>query len=170
MFDLYSIRKVFATREGLQGKETASGYRIPIKGSRVECVPFVALPSEKALGAHILIHNPQTGFSTIAVVLDVGPHFTDDDAYVFGIPTLEPQWGLLPIGLPKAVDAHIQGHITNPAGIDLSEVVWNRLGMKDNGIVEWRFLTDSYLENLAFAQPNEATPQVVSLQTAIRRL
>ena len=133
---LRSTRKVFATREGLPGSLTASGFRIPIASQHHIQVPFVALPAERALGCHILINNPATGFSCIAVILDVGPHFTDDDAYVFSAHQ------------PRAIAAHILRRTTNEAGIDLGETVWNRLGMKDNGEVEWRFLVDSYLENL----------------------
>ena len=32
------------------------------------------------------------------------------------------------------------GRETNYAGIDLSEAVWNALGMRDNGQIEWEFL------------------------------
>lgn len=131
MKDIYSVRKVFATREGLQGHRTASGFVIPsAKLSRQ--IPFVALPDTRALGLHVLIYNPLNGFETIATVLDVGPHFTDDADYVF-----------------ENKEPRAQAHtFSNPSGIDLGETVWMRLGMKDNGPVEWRFLIDSYLLRL----------------------
>lgn len=135
MDGIYTIHKVWATREGLQGKPTASGFVIPKSNIQI---PFVALPSVKALGCHVLVYNPVNGFSTIAMVMDVGPHFTDDDDYVFG----KSVYG------PRAVNVFVEKSITNPAGIDLGEIVWKRLGMKDNGFVEWRFLVDSYLLNL----------------------
>jgi hypothetical protein len=69
--------KVKATREGLVGDKTESGYVI----DRV--VPFVALPSYRAVGKFVKITNPTNGVSAYAVVLDVGPWNTRDDAYVF---------------------------------------------------------------------------------------
>jgi hypothetical protein len=46
---------VKATREGLQGGKTSSGYRVdPI-------VPFVALPSTAALRLWVKVHNPRNG-------------------------------------------------------------------------------------------------------------
>ena len=109
---------VKATREGLVGQLTASGYTI----DRV--VPYVALPSTNALRSFVHITNPLNRKSCLAIVLDVGPWNEHDDAYVFG--------GARPLAEsnPK----------TNGAGIDLGEAVWIALGMADNTAVEWEFI------------------------------
>src|SRR5690242_20221524 len=75
-----------ATREGLIGKSTASGYVID------KVVPFIALPARGALHKRVLVVNPKNGKSSLAIVLDVGPWNgglweslnTDDDLYVLG--------------------------------------------------------------------------------------
>ena len=108
---------VKATREGLVGQATASGYIIDGH------VPFVALPCETVLRQPVLVTNHATGKSVKALVLDIGPHYTDDYAYV------------LRGARPKA-----ETDGSNGAGIDLGEFVWNALGMTDNGPVEWTFL------------------------------
>ena len=115
---------VKATREGLIGQRTASGYVIDT------VVPFVALPSVNALGKTVRVTNPETGRYTIAVVLDVGPWNEHDDSYVFG--TARP-------AAESGVDS--RGRKTNGAGIDLSEKVWTLLGMTDNTSVHWEFVT-----------------------------
>lgn len=116
--------RVKATREGLIGGRTASGYVID------KVVPFVALPSTKALSRFVRVSNPANGKSCIAVVLDVGPWNTADDAYVFA--------GQRPA---SEIGASISGHGTNSAGIDLSEAVWTQLGMTGNTDVDWEFLS-----------------------------
>ncbi len=113
---------VKATREGLVGQHTASGFVIDTH------VPFVALPSVKALRKVVRLYrmseNGRILNSCTAMVLDVGPHYTDDDGYVFegDRPRAESQPG------------------GNGAGIDLGEYVWNALGMQDNGPISWEFL------------------------------
>ncbi len=121
--------RVKATREGLVGDKTASGYVI----DRV--VPFVALPSGRALGRFVKITNPTNGASTYAVVLDAGPWNTKDDRYVFG--------GARPAAESQMLGSSLLdefGRQTNGAGIDLSERVWDLLGMRDNTEVDWEFL------------------------------
>ncbi len=129
---------VKATREGLlgsvvfnpnntvsiTGKPTTSGY-IPDRA-----VPFVALPSHKALGLAVRVTNPVNNKSIIAIVLDVGPWNEHDDSYVFA--KNRPQ-------AERGIDK--TGRKTNLAGIDLSEKVWNALDMKDNTEVEWEFVS-----------------------------
>lgn len=113
---------VKATREGLVGQKTASGYVI----DRV--VPFVALPSHAALGHFVrLKRGPK---SCIAIVLDVGPWNVQDDAYVFGGARPQAESG-----------TDLSGRKTNGAGIDLGEKVWSLLGMTDNGEVYWEWVT-----------------------------
>src|SRR5882762_8379897 len=76
-----SMITVRATREGLIGGRTASGYIIDT------IVSFCALPTPHALGRHVRITNPANGKSCIAQVLDVGPWNIKDDAYVFQLKT-----------------------------------------------------------------------------------
>lgn len=110
---------VKATREGLVGDKTASGWII------TTCVPAVALPSIAALHLRVLVTNPLNGKSCPAIVLDVGPHHTGDDEYVWNgaRPRAESDPG------------------SNGAGIDLSEFVWHALEMTDNTAVDWKWLT-----------------------------
>ena len=89
----------------------------------------MALPSRHALRLCITVSNPQNGKHCQAVVLDVGPWNTDDDAYVFG--------GDRPLA-EKGIS--ISGEGTNGAGIDLGSYVWYALGMLDNTEVDWRWL------------------------------
>lgn len=113
---------VKATREGLVGERTASGYVVEL------VVPFVALPAVKALGRLVRLVNPLNQRACFAFVLDVGPWNENDDAYVFG--TSRP-------GAESGKDT--RGRKTNHSGIDLGERVWMLLGMKDNTCVEWCF-------------------------------
>ena len=114
---------VKATREGLVGDKTASGYVIDT------VVPFVALPSTKALGRLVKLTNPANSKACYAFVLDVGPWNTADDAYVFA-------------GQRPAAESGISvsGRGTNGAGIDLGEKVWSLLEMADNTDVDWEFM------------------------------
>lgn len=114
---------VKATREGLVGDRTASGYVIDT------VVPFVALPSVKALQTFVKLTNPANGKTAVAIVLDVGPFNTQDDAYVFS-------------GARPAAESgvSVSGKGTNGAGIDLGERIWSELGMTDNTEIEWEFL------------------------------
>ena len=115
--------KVIATREGLAGQKTASGYVIE------QHVPFVALPSGHALYRAVRVTNPANGKSVVALVLDVGPWNTGDDAYVFQGARPAAESGL-----------SVSSRGTNKAGIDLGERVWRELGMTDNAEVEWEFI------------------------------
>ena len=117
---------VKATREGLVGKPTATGWVIDTT------TLFVALPSHKALGKVVRLINPLNGNTCIAEVRDVGPWNTHDDSYVFGGARPQAESGI-----------SISGHGTNGAGIDLGEACWSALGMKDNGEVSWEFVDDS---------------------------
>lgn len=114
---------VKATREGLIGQRTASGYVIDA------VVPFVALPSTKALGEFVRVTNPANKRTALAIVLDVGPWNEHDDSYV---------WHGLRPSAESGTDT--RGRITNGAGIDLGEAVWRKLGMVDNDHVEWEFV------------------------------
>lgn len=115
--------KVKATREGLVGSRTASGYVVDT------IVPFVALPCSAALHLWVRVTNPQTRKSIRALVLDVGPWNERDAAYVFGGQRPQAESG-----------KDTRGRVTNHAGIDLGEKVWTALGMTDNTDVEWEFM------------------------------
>lgn len=139
--------KVKATREGLIGHTTASGFVIDAT------TPFVALPSNLALRQFVQLYNSATNRWCRALVLDVGPWNTDDHGYVLQPATIQrlavasPPYGVV-TALPTPVYAirpqaetgtDTRGRTTNGAGIDLGEAVWNALGMTDNGEVEWEF-------------------------------
>jgi len=123
---------VKATREGLVGRPTSSGYVID------GVVSFVALPSTKALHRFVSILNPKNGRQTFAQVLDVGPWNEHDDAYVFSGARPQAESGTDTFGRP-----------TNGAGIDLGGRVWNDLGMLDNGLVEWEFLVPGLIPEVS---------------------
>ncbi len=112
---------VKATREGLVGQRTASGFMIDT------VVPFVALPSTSALHWIVRVRNPLNSKTCLAVVLDIGPWNVHDDAYVLHGERPASERGESVSALSK----------TNDAGIDLGEYVWKALGMLDNGNVEW---------------------------------
>ena len=112
-----------ATREGLVGRPTATGWTIDA------VFPFVALPARSALGRWVVVRNPENGRMVCAQVRDVGPWNEHDDDYVLrGARPAAEQGG------------SVSGHGTNGAGIDLGEAVWAMLGLKDNGDVEWEFV------------------------------
>lgn len=115
--------RVKATREGLEGKTTASGYVIDPH------VPFVALPSRAALHRAVRVRNPINGAIVEALVLDTGPFNEHDDEYVFRGARPQAESGL-----------SVSGAGTNGAGIDLGGYVWHALGMRDNTEVEWEFV------------------------------
>lgn len=131
---------VTATREGLVGGKTASGYIIDT------IVRFCALPTPHALGRDVQITNPLNGKSCRAQVLDVGPWNIKDDAYVFQ-PCTHAAWyesmrtmGIEDVRPQSETGTDLYGRKTNKAGIDLSESVWKALGMLDNSLVSWEFL------------------------------
>lgn len=124
-----TVHRVRATREGLVGRQTATGWVIDNKRM------FAALPSRRALHCRVVITNPLNGKSCIAEICDLGPHNEHDDAYVFGDerPLAEQGFHTVQSGQPP-----VPGE-TNGAGIDLGEAVWNALGMRDNTLVDWSF-------------------------------
>ncbi len=70
-----------------------------------------------------------SGKSVVALVLDVGPWNINDTRYVFMGSRPQAESGI-----------DLTNRITNGAGIDLGEYVWNHLGLKDNDRVSWEFL------------------------------
>lgn len=127
---------VKATREGRMGIATASGYVID------GIVPFVALPSARACHERraVRVVNPLNERSVVAIVLDVGPWNTHDDAYVYQVATGIVDAGPGEVRPAAEAGVSVSGHGTNGAGIDLGEWVWRALDMKDNGDVQWEFV------------------------------
>jgi len=128
------VIRVRATREGLDGHKTATGFRVSAD------VPFVALPSTAALRLWIRLHNPANNHVVRALVLDTGPWETDDHRYVFQPATMSHMGLSIPPDTvrPKAESGtDSRGRTTNKAGIDLGERVWHDLGLVDNAEVDW---------------------------------
>ncbi len=113
-------QRVFATREGQIGDVTATRMRIRADSR------FVALPHPSALGRMVEIRHGDR--AVVAEVLDVGP-WNVDDAYWEHDARPAAELGRGAYRTP-----------VNTAGIDLSDPVFAELGMRDNDIVEWRFV------------------------------
>ncbi|MFM2032083.1 MAG: hypothetical protein RLZZ297_848 [Chloroflexota bacterium] len=138
----YSVR---ATREGLVGKKTANGYRIP------ERAWFVALPSWKVLssqgGNEFMVRVTYKDKSIVVPVWDVGPWNTNDEYW-----TPERRFYRdLPTGMPMAQAAVDFGYnggldmfgrkVTIGNGIDIADgAFWDGLGMVRNDWVKVTFL------------------------------
>ena len=138
----YTIRE---TREGLVGKRTANGYRIP------ERAWFVALPSWKVLssqgGNEFQVRVTYEDKSVVLPVWDVGPWNTNDEYW-------SPErrfYRDLPLGMPMAQAAVQFGYnggldmfgrkITLGNGIDIADgAFWDGLGMRSNTWVRVTFL------------------------------
>lgn len=120
---MFEPKRVKATREGLVGQRTSTGWIIN------NSTPFIALPSEASQRQWVKVTNPLNGRSIKAMVLDVGPWNLNDDSYVFGSDRPQAESGTDKFGRK-----------TNGAGIDLGQFVWISLGMLDNGEVEWQFI------------------------------
>jgi hypothetical protein len=136
--------RVYATREGLVGGQTANGHII---GSRDH---FCALPSGTVLNCNgcrnytVNIRYPGNGRTITGVpVWDIGPWNTKDNYW--HAPRAE--FGNVPLGLPESQDAYQNGYngghdefgrvVANPAGIDLADgTFWDDLGMVNNDWVE----------------------------------
>jgi hypothetical protein len=144
--------RVFATREGLIGGITTNGHVI------TEDDHFVALPSRRALAPKATGDYSVRVCTTTTVrrkarcgyapVWDVGPWNTRDD---YWNPRRERQdWDTLPQGVPQAQVAHLDGfndgrdqfdrEVLNPAGIDLSDALFDDLGLTDNAWVRVDYL------------------------------
>jgi hypothetical protein len=118
-------QRVFATREGLVGRRTATGDVIR-PGDL-----FVALPDRSALRRDVEIRYRDR--VAIVPVRDVGPWNVDDDYWSRGArPAAERGRGTF-------------RKPTNNAGIDLSDATFARLGLSDNDYVEWRFVHRGYV-------------------------
>jgi hypothetical protein len=142
--------RIFATREGLVGGQTANGHII------VNRDHFVALPSRRGLNAtnggrtyQVRVCYQRTGRCETAPVWDVGPWNTKDDYW--NPSSTRQMWKTLAQGTPEAQAARLNGFnggrdefgrvVANPAGIDLADgTFWDGLGMTDNDWVDVTFL------------------------------
>jgi len=137
--------RVFATRIGLVGNDTANGHEV-VRDDR-----FVALPSRRALsprgsGDYTVRVCAGADRCTWAPVWDVGPWNTTDDHWS----ERRQAFGDLPRGRPQAEVAFTDGHhdgrdgsgrrVTNPAGIDLADGTFADLGLEDNAWVTVTYL------------------------------
>jgi hypothetical protein len=137
--------RVYATREGLVDSDTANGHTIGRQDR------FVSLPSWRSRsddegGEYSVQVCSAAGRCAWAPVWDVGPWNTRDD---YWSPDRE-QFPELPRGLPEAQAAFQYGHndgedgsgreVTNPAGIDLSDGVYQDLGLTGTPLVSVRYL------------------------------
>jgi hypothetical protein len=121
--------RLYATREGLVGRPTASGHVIQ-NGDH-----FVALPSKSALGKTVTLSYK--GKTTQAPVLDVGPWNRDDAWWEAGpgrgqfkdLPRFMPQvWAAWSNSYNNGRDGTGR-FVTFPAMIDLADGVYADLGM-----------------------------------------
>lgn len=122
--------RLWATREGLVGKTTASGHVVTPNDH------FAALPSRKALNRSVIVSY--RGKSVTAPVLDIGPWNRDDAWWEIGsargpfhdLPRFVPEvWAAYENGYNGGRDATGR-YVTFPAMIDLSDGVYADLGMK----------------------------------------
>ena len=121
--------RLWATREGLIGKTTASGHVVEANDR------FVALPSRSAVGKTVVLSYK--GKSLEAPVLDVGPWNRDDAWWEVG--SARGQFKDLPRWVPEVWAAWNSGYnngrdgtgrfVTFPAMVDLADGVYTELGM-----------------------------------------
>jgi hypothetical protein len=135
--------RLWATREGLVGRTTASGHLITPDDH------FVALPSRKALNKSVIVSYRSKNVTV--PVLDIGPWNRDD-------PWWEPaatrgQFADLPRFVPEVWAAYENGYnggrdangrfVTFPAMIDLADGVYADLGMQQ---ADWIDVTLTWVD------------------------
>lgn len=118
-------QRVFATREGLTGHRLATGDIIR-SGAL-----FVALPHPSALHRDVELRYRDR--VAVVPVLDVGPWNVDD-----------PYWRT---GQRPAAEGGRGAYRkpANTAGIDLSDAAFASLGLRDNDVLDWRFVHRGYV-------------------------
>jgi hypothetical protein len=135
--------RLWATREGLVGRTTASGHVITPNDH------FVALPSRKALNKTVIINY--RGKSLTAPVLDIGPWNRDDAWWEVGaarglftdLPRFVPEvWAAFENGYNGGRDQNGR-FVTFPAMIDLGDGVYADLGMQQ---ADWVDVVLTWLE------------------------
>jgi hypothetical protein len=122
--------RLWATREGLVGRTTASGHVVTPNDH------FAALPSRKALNKQVIVSYK--GKSSTAPVLDIGP-WNKDEAWwepasnrgqFADLPRFVPEvWAAFDQGYNKGRDATGR-YVTFPAMIDLGDGVYADLGLQ----------------------------------------
>src|SRR5579872_3886348 len=135
--------RLWATREGLIGRSTASGHVITANDH------FVALPSKKALNHDVTV--AYHGKTVSAPVLDVGPWNRDEAWWASG--AARGQFQDLPQFVPEVWAAYANGYnggrdatgrlVTFPAMIDLSDGVYADLGMQQ---ADWVDVTLTWVD------------------------
>ncbi|MGN9803656.1 hypothetical protein [Micromonospora sp. L32] len=143
------VYRVFATREGSVGGQTANGRIIQARDH------FVALPSRRALSPlntgdyTVRVCTTSGSRCEYAPVWDVGPWNTRDDYW--NPSAVRENWKDLPQGRPEAQAAYQSGYnggrdqfgrtVRNPAGIDLADgTFWDGLRLTDNAWVDVAYL------------------------------
>jgi hypothetical protein len=128
--------RLWATREGLIGKTTASGHVVQPNDH------FAALPSRKALNKSVIVAYHGKNITT--TVLDIGPWNKDEAWWETG--SARGQFADLPRFVPEVWAAYEQGYnngrdavgryVTFPAMIDLGDGVYADLGMQQSDWVD----------------------------------
>ena len=135
--------RLWATREGLVGRTTASGHLITDNDH------FVALPSRKALNKTVIVSY--RGKTVTAPVLDIGPWNRDDAWWEVGaarglfqdLPRFVPEvWAAFENGYNGGRDANSR-FVTFPAMIDLGDGVYADLGLQQ---ADWVDVTLTWLD------------------------
>jgi hypothetical protein len=135
--------RLWATREGLVGRTTASGHVI------TENDHFVALPSRKALNKSVIVSY--RGKTVTTTVLDIGPWNRDDAWWEVG--AARGQFQDLPRFVPEVWAAFENGYnggrdgtgrfVTFPAMVDLGDGVYADLGLQQ---ADWVDVTLTWLD------------------------
>src|SRR5690348_8047476 len=128
--------RLWASREGLIGKTTASGHVIQPNDH------FAALPSRKALNKSVIVAYKGKNITT--TVLDIGPWNKDEAWWENG--SARGQFADLPRFVPEVWAAYEQGYnngrdaagrfVTFPAMIDLGDGVYADLGLQQSDWVD----------------------------------
>jgi hypothetical protein len=135
--------RLWATREGLVGRTTASGHLITDNDH------FVALPSRKALNKTVIVSY--RGKTVTAPVLDLGPWNRDDAWWEVGaarglfqdLPRFVPEvWAAFENGYNGGRDANGR-FVTFPAMIDVGDGVYADLGLQQ---ADWVDVTLTWLD------------------------
>jgi hypothetical protein len=104
---------------------------------------YVALPMRINEQPRVKVWNRATGRSGVGRLMDIGPWCTNDPYWTTGSrPAAETSYNNK-TPLPADSGTHAGEIAGNPAGIDLSPALFEALGMRDNGPVDWCFEEDA---------------------------
>jgi hypothetical protein len=151
---------VYATQEGLIGKQTYNGHVIQAGDN------FVALPSYRAQcslnGHEFQVQVTYKNKTIVAPVWDAGPYNERDDYWDPNI--IRDLYSDLPFGVPEAQAAFQNGYngkrgshqvVASPAGIDLGPATATALGLKK---LESQWMTVTYLWTTGHADFSISSP------------